>query len=643
MPRFDPGALRDGNGSGLLVHHLKSRVSFAKGIAMWLGIDFGTCFSSAALMLEERPTSVEFGHNRTSLPSSVYVNEGGDILVGQVAENKRQVDLLRFKREFKRDLQNNDTPYTLGDSKLFPQDLVVEVLKTLKRAAEDQVMEEAPLSSVVLTVPTDYEGTRRRLMEDAARAAGFSQVQLLDEPEAAARYYAWQTRASQGLAEGDALLVYDLGGGTFDAALLQKQGAEYVPLALSSGHPHLGGIDFDRAIYQDLLARSSDAVRAAFDRQGVERLLTQLWAQDACRDLKHQLSEDTEAVVRLPQAPLEPYTLSREAFEALIAPLITETVELCQMLVEDKAGLGWEQVKRVVLVGGSCRIPYVSQELAGAIGRPDAIVRAGNPELAVCLGAALYGAGLDEIKDIGFDLGHGERAVTSLDYISTGIYTHSESVRTVAFSLDGHMLASGSNDCTIVLWEVSTGQKLRTLAEHSNWVRTVAFSPDGHMLASGSNDHTIVLWEVSTGQKLRTLAGHSGCVHSVAFSPDGRTLVSGSDDHTIVLWWGEEGGVSDQYARLRCLLRTQDWSAADRESIQIIRAASGFACIDSEFKAQRTPANVLRHLNHLWLTYEGGKLYERNWVKFPSDITDFTAWYSFNTWLRWRLKDLGLN
>ncbi|MCP4398358.1 MAG: hypothetical protein GY801_13810 [bacterium] len=113
---------------------------------------------------------------------------------------------------------------------------------------------------------------------------------------------------------------------------------------------------------------------------------------------------------------------------------------------------------------------------------------------------------------------------------------HTDNVNTVAFSPDGRMLASGSADHTIKLWEVQTGQELRTLAGHDDIVESVAFSPDGQTLASGSHDNTIKLWDIQTGQNLRTLTGHNNRVYSVVFSPDGQTLASGSDDNTIKLW-----------------------------------------------------------------------------------------------------------
>jgi WD40 repeat protein len=113
---------------------------------------------------------------------------------------------------------------------------------------------------------------------------------------------------------------------------------------------------------------------------------------------------------------------------------------------------------------------------------------------------------------------------------------HTNDVNSVAFSPDGRLLASGSGDKTIKLWDVATGSLVRTLSGHTSWVNSVAFSPDGRLLASGSADNTIKLWDVASGSLVRTLTGHTDWVRSVAFSPDGRLLASGSGDDTIKLW-----------------------------------------------------------------------------------------------------------
>jgi hypothetical protein len=127
---------------------------------------------------------------------------------------------------------------------------------------------------------------------------------------------------------------------------------------------------------------------------------------------------------------------------------------------------------------------------------------------------------------------------------------HDGAVESVAFSPDGRLLASGSWDNTVKLWDVATGREVRTLRGHTDWVRSVAFSPDGRLLASGSWDNTVKLWDVATGREVRTIRGHDIEVESVAFSPDGRRLASGSGDGTVKLWdvaTGQEVGTLRGY------------------------------------------------------------------------------------------------
>jgi len=364
---------------------------------MRLGIDFGTCFSSAALMIGETLTLVKDPYGLGySLPSSVYVTPRGEILVGRAAEHQRTRDPSRYRHEFKRDLGKGREPFLLGERPLRPEDLVALVLSKLKGEADRmaQGLGQPPLKGAIITVPATYLDHRRRLMEQAAQKAEFSEVELLDEPVAAAIYYAQRS----GIQDGEIILTYDLGGGTFDTALLQKRGASYEFLGLPDGLERCGGVDFDHAIYNDLAGKCSAELRDLLVSPHADTLAlrTRSIVSQECNDLKHQLSEAQEAemsTVVPGVGSLESYHLTRDAFNDLIASYIQQTLERCHRVVKN-AGLRWGQVNRLLLVGGSCRIPYVQERLTQELGLP--VSPAPDLELVVCEGAALYAAEKDK-------------------------------------------------------------------------------------------------------------------------------------------------------------------------------------------------------------------------------------------------------
>ncbi|MEM1167547.1 MAG: Hsp70 family protein [Cyanobacteria bacterium P01_H01_bin.35] len=405
---------------------------------MYLAIDFGTSNTKAALVIEEKLILVRdsFQPESSFFPSSVYLTPEGQILVGHAADAMRDTDVRRYRKEFKRNF-GEDVPYQLGDRQLLPQDLVSAVLSKVKQEAEiiAQSYGENSLTKVVLTVPASYNGYKKRLMQKVAEGVGFTEVQLLPEPEAAAYYY----NRNNIISNGDIVLVYDLGGGTFDAALLRKEGEGYKSLVPPTGIDGCGGIDFDRQIYRRIRGQIKDSLL-------VERLGTfnDVKAQqdreilgDFCRGFKHQLSQVPRAFGRL-ILDREMYELTQEDFNLMIESVIDETVTECLGLVKD-ANLKVDGLNHVLLIGGSCRIPYVRKLLEARLTMPLFHLR--EPELAVCQGAVLFasettvnqvvkttrdgksksnqfgGTNMNKIKTnvktkiIGFDLGHGETAL----------------------------------------------------------------------------------------------------------------------------------------------------------------------------------------------------------------------------------------
>jgi molecular chaperone DnaK len=364
---------------------------------MRLGIDFGTSSSRAALCaggafhFVEEPQKHGF-----TWPSSTCVIKEGHILVGQAAENRRRLDPGSYKSGFKRDL-GSMIPYRLGERELLPEDLVAEVLRKLRTEADKMLggtwNGAQPFSGVVLTIPATYQRHKLELMRQAAEAAGFSpsEVEFLHEPTAAAIYYSWELKRQrgQGLDEGDILLVYDFGGGTFDAALIQKKkdaAHGYEAMTQALGLERCGGIDFDRAIFNDIVRLHP----LPKDERSQQALRDRATLTEVCQEAKHALSEDLSYECPLPHCPGEVYALSRESFNKLIRRDVEETFDVCRQLAKN-AGIDWEQVRGALLVGGSCLVPYVGETVKEKLGRP--VLWVAKPQLAVCQGAAILGAG----------------------------------------------------------------------------------------------------------------------------------------------------------------------------------------------------------------------------------------------------------
>ena len=362
---------------------------------MKLGIDFGTCYSSAALFINGHLKPVKEPLKPVySFPSSLFVTKDNQIIMGQAAENQRRLDPNRYCCQFKRNL-GQKTPYTLGERQLLPEELVREILRGLKTEAQKLVNHS--LDAVILTVPATYQSYKKTLMEESAKQAGFADVILLEEPVAAAIYYAQNPSGEHQLKDGEILLVYDLGGGTFDAALIQKQGVSWELLTQPIGDSDCGGIDFERQIYQHLRTTLSEKANQLLDsqRRDAIALRTRLMVAEWCREFKHQLSIVSEYEDLLPIGDLSEsiYHLTQLEFEEMITPFIDRTCELSRQLVQ-QANLQWEQVNRILLVGGSCRIPYIQKRLAKEF-EQSMVVCVDEPELAICFGAALYGNWLE--------------------------------------------------------------------------------------------------------------------------------------------------------------------------------------------------------------------------------------------------------
>lgn len=358
-----------------------------------LGIDLGTSLSSAAIIEDEKAVPLRIGTAASlligdsyCLPSTVFIEESGEILLGQAADNSRMKNPIRYRKEFKRDLGTSE-PYRIGDMEFFPEDLYREFLKYFKAEAEQRL--GGSIERVVVTHPANFAGYKKELIQKAGLMSGFSKLELIDEPTAAAIYYANKEK----IEEGEKILVYDLGGGTFDISLIEKTGEGFKPLTAPLGIERCGGIDFQRKIYEDIITTFSDDILPVLSAGGIVAKQFAFMLETESTRIKHLLSTTVkaEAIINLPGTfQFKTYELTRDKFQSLIRDDIEATCKKIEDIVKN-AGLQMKQIDKVLLVGGSSRIPYVEEAIRKITGR--AVSKDADTELIVALGAAIY-AGL---------------------------------------------------------------------------------------------------------------------------------------------------------------------------------------------------------------------------------------------------------
>jgi molecular chaperone HscA len=373
-----------------------------------IGIDLGTTHSLVAYVRDGQPEVVADCDGERLLPSVVHYDEHGQALVGRGAkalavEHPRET-LVSVKRFMGRGADDAETrvrsPYTFAPQEaggpntvrfalrgktVTPVEASAEILRTLKRLAEDEIR---TVGGAVITVPAYFDDAQRQATKDAGRLAGLEVLRLLNEPTAAALAYGLDKKVNGTFA------VYDLGGGTFDITVLVLDDGVFQVKA-TGGDSALGGDDFDRAIAEDLIGDLGlDAARAG--EPAVVRALL-----DAARALKHGLTERDEATVADPTGSGAGSELryTRARLDARIAPLIARTGVACRRALRD-AGLEAAELDGVILVGGSTRVPAVKRFVAEVFGR-EALADI-DPDQVVALGAAvqadqLSGQGQNEV------------------------------------------------------------------------------------------------------------------------------------------------------------------------------------------------------------------------------------------------------
>ena len=349
-----------------------------------VGIDLGTTNSEIALYREGRPEVLGDEQDRLILPSVVGLSEGGDLLVGEAARNQFLLYPERTIRSIKRRM-GSDAQVRLGERDYTPQEISAIILSRLKEIAERRL--GRPVRKAVITVPAYFSDAQRQATREAGEIAGLEVARIINEPTAAALVY----EAAQH--QGKRILVYDLGGGTFDVSVVRiEEGV--VEVISSHGNNHLGGDDFDHKIVEHVLEhlKIKHGVDVADRPQAMARILR------SAEDAKKRLSDHPYARIAeeyLADKDGTPVNLdlelSRLDYEAMIMPFIEETLGAIHIALES-AGLASSQVDEILLVGGATRTPLIRRRLAEAFGTdPRGEV---DPDLCVAMGAAIQGAAI---------------------------------------------------------------------------------------------------------------------------------------------------------------------------------------------------------------------------------------------------------
>ncbi|MBW0125635.1 Hsp70 family protein, partial [Pseudonocardia oceani] len=347
-----------------------------------LGIDLGTTRTSAAVGHPgARPGEIEIvnlGDRSSSVPSVFYAGADGSVLVGEAAERRALTDPARVVREFKRRI-GDPTPLVVAGVPWSPQELSARVVRwAVDRVAE---REGGPAARIAVTHPASWGPLKKELLGSALAGLGM-QVSFLAEPQAAALHYA----SAERLEPGSTIAVYDLGGGTFDAAVVHKGPQGFGTVGRPEGIERLGGVDFDQVVFDHVRAAMPEAF-AGLDDTDPSVLSAVAAVRRECSEAKEALSSDTEVSipVLLPGSQGS-VRLHRSEFEALIRPQLEDTVSALRRAVAS-AGTTPDQLTAVLLVGGSSRIPLVAQLVSEQLGRPVAVDA--DPKNAIAMGAAL--------------------------------------------------------------------------------------------------------------------------------------------------------------------------------------------------------------------------------------------------------------
>ena len=356
-----------------------------------IGIDLGTTNSCVSVMEGGEAVVIPNAEGNRTTPSVVGFSKTGERLVGQVAKRQSVSNPDKTVSSIKRHM-GSDFKVKIDDKTYSPQEISAMVLQKLKTDAEAYIGQ--PVTQAVITVPAYFTDAQRQATKDAGAIAGLEVLRIINEPTAAALAYGLDKK------EDSTVLVFDLGGGTFDVSVLElSQGM--VEVKATSGNNHLGGDDFDQRLIDYMVAeyKKSHGADLSKDRVALQRL------KEAAEKAKIELSGVTNSNINLPFITMTEegpqhldMNISRAKFEEIISDLVESTLGPTRQAIED-AKLSWSQIDQIILVGGSTRIPSVQEAVKKLSGKEPH--KGVNPDEVVAMGAAIQGGVLSgEVKDM---------------------------------------------------------------------------------------------------------------------------------------------------------------------------------------------------------------------------------------------------
>ena len=346
-----------------------------------IGIDLGTTNSCVAVMEGGEAVVIPNSEGARTTPSVVGISKNGDRLVGQVAKRRAVVNYENTVLSIKRHM-GSDYKVTLGGKSYTPQEISAMILQKLKTDAEAYLGEK--VTEAVITVPAYFTDAQRQATKDAGQIAGLNVRRIINEPTAAALSYGIDKEEEQ------KVMVYDLGGGTFDVSIIEM-GDGVTEVLATAGNNHLGGDDFDQRIIDLLVSefKKNEGIDLSKDKMAMQRL------KEAAEKAKIELSNVPSSNINLPFITADAtgpkhldYTLTRAKFNEITADLVEATVGPVKQALSD-SGLSTSDINKVLMVGGSSRIPAVIDEVRKITGKEP--FKGINPDECVALGAAYQG------------------------------------------------------------------------------------------------------------------------------------------------------------------------------------------------------------------------------------------------------------